>query len=52
MKYYLFCITCWLMCIAMWQCESNDRMHDLKQSLDNINITLKQIYYAAKNQNY
>lgn len=49
MRTYLFCISMWLMCIAMWQCESNDRMYDLIQSLDDINMTLKQIYYATKN---
>lgn len=49
MRTALFSITLWLMCIAMWQCENNNRMYDIKQSLDNINITLKKIYDAAKN---
>jgi len=49
MRTALFSITLWLMCIAMWQCENNDRMYDLIQSLDDINMTLKQIYYATKN---
>lgn len=51
MKHYLLCIVCWLMCISMWQCETNDKMYDIVYTLDNINHTLNQflIHYATKN---